>query len=186
MESAAFDTATARFRQLQEIDIRLQASTFTPYALHYANKMVTLLPYIYPDATEPMFVAAQAQHLHPHFETPGLVPPGFIQSEYDFRLLDAECARQICIESGYAPDVAERVAALVRRDNIDTDQDAQKLQDLEYLVRVSDQYKRLVDENVEPDPLLLRESLKNMTEMGREFLLRIPLLERDGIPITKI
>jgi len=186
LEPTPFDQATERFTMLQSLDIRRESSTFEPYATHFSHKMWELLPFLYPDATEPMFIASQALHLHPHMETPGALPVYMTPTGEEMRARDAETARRICMESGYTEWFAERVAQLIRRDDIETDPEARKLQDVEYLARVADAYRLLIDHQVEPEVTLLRAAIKKMTPLGREALIQLPMLEKDGVPITHV
>jgi hypothetical protein len=184
--ASPFTRTTERFAILQSLDIRLESNTFEPYASHFAHKMSELLPWLYPEATEPMLIASQALHLHPHLETAGALPVYMTPSGEQLRAHDADTAYAICVDCGYTEWFAERVAQLVRRDDIATDFEARMLQDVEYLARVCDAYRTLIDHHVEPEETLLRTALKKMTPLGREALIQLPMLEKDGIPITHL
>jgi len=117
-------------------------------------------------------------------ETPGALP--CISRRLARRCVPATPRRtEYLPRSGYTEWFADRVASLIRRDDIDTDMEARKLQDIEYLARVADAYRLLIDHQVEPEVTLLRAALKKMTPLARG-LIQLPLLEKDGVPITHL
>jgi hypothetical protein len=181
-----FDRACEKLRERQNSDVRLDPATFVPYAVHFAEKMIRYLALRHPKASEMLILAAQAQHLQPHDETPGFYDPQSFKGKDELRKIDADLAKQICLKAGYNEHDAHRVASLVRRENLQTDKEAKVLQDLEYLVLVSDQYKRLLEDKIEPDVNLLREALRKLTDKGRVLLLRIPYLEKNGPPVAML
>jgi len=186
LETSAIERAADRFREHQGVDIRLEPCTFRPMGLHVAHKMRVLLRFVYPNATETMRVAAQAMHLYPHLETPGAVHVDLVASDQELRAMDADLAHRICLEAGYTMYFADRVASLIRLDNLEHDLEARQMQDIQYLARVCDAYRLLIDRRIEPKVELLRAALKNMTPYGREFLLQLPMLQKDGVPITHL
>lgn len=155
-----------------------------PYELHYANKMTQYLSQRQPTASEPLRLAIRAQHLK-RWEVPRSSYPMTRAGYYAWRgylgKRQAEIAVQICVESGYSHDEAERVGALVRKEDLrKQDEETQVLEDVACLVFLDDQLegfeKGLGDE--EKVVSILRKTWGKMSEKGRELALGISMSER--------
>ncbi|KKK24048.1 hypothetical protein ARAM_004327 [Aspergillus rambellii] len=138
--------------------------TEIPYELHYANKMTKYLLLHTPSASDALRLAVRAQHL---------------------KRWEAELVREMCIAGGYEGDVAERVAALVRKEGLkpgsgsagaDADAETQVLEDVACLVFLDDQLEEFQGGYAEEKVLgILRKTWTKMSGRGREMALGMEL-----------
>ena len=86
---------------------------------------------------------------------------------------------QICKDSGYSDDVAARVAALFRKEDLKQDEETQVLEDVACLVFLDDQFEQFEKEHDEEKIInILRKTWGKMTEKGHELALQIPMTGR--------
>jgi Domain of unknown function (DUF4202) len=98
----------------------------------------------------------------------------------------AEQAQQICLDSGFSQADVDRVAALVRKEDLKSDQDTQVLEDVACLVFLDDQFdefEKTVDEA--KMIVILQKTWGKMTEKGHELALQIPLSGRGKALVGK-
>ncbi|MGJ8525753.1 hypothetical protein LMG33818_001500 [Halomonadaceae bacterium LMG 33818] len=108
-----------------------------PYELVYAERMSEWLDLVAPEAPIPLKLAVRAQHLR-RWETPRESYPmdkaGYHAWRTGLKKRQADLARQLIIEAGFEASVADRVAALIRKENLKEDKDTQALEDTTCLV----------------------------------------------------
>ncbi|EKG10762.1 glutamyl-tRNA synthetase [Macrophomina phaseolina MS6] len=155
------------------------AETDVPYELHYANKMTAYLQKRHPSASEPLRLAIRAQHLR-RWEVPRDSYPmtklGYHSWRNALKKRQADIAKGYCIDAGYGEEDAERVAALVRKEGLKSDEETQVLEDVACLVFLDDQFEefgRAHDE--EKIVAILRKTWGKMTEEGHRLALEIPM-----------
>ncbi|MCJ1296291.1 hypothetical protein MMC34_007857 [Xylographa carneopallida] len=153
-----------------------------PYELHYARKMTAYLTQRCPSAPPTLQLAIRAQHFR-RWEVPRDSYPATKQGYFAWRTYlkkrQAEQAAQICRESEFSEEEAERVAALIRKEDLKSDEETQVLEDVASLVFLDDQFegfeKRLGDE--EKMVGILRRTWAKMSERGREMALGMKMGE---------
>ncbi|KAL4933979.1 DUF4202 domain-containing protein [Aspergillus undulatus] len=152
-----------------------------PYELHYASKMTKYLTLRFPLASEPLQLAVRAQHLR-RWEVPRDSFPatkiGYHSWRSHLARRQAEIARGYCVEGGYGEDVAERVAALVRKEGLKSgeDEEVQVLEDVACLVFLEDQLEEFQGGYEEEKVLaILRRTWVKMSTRGQELALRMEL-----------
>ncbi|MCJ1287865.1 hypothetical protein MMC26_007217 [Xylographa opegraphella] len=153
-----------------------------PYELHYARKMSTYLIQRYPSAPPTLQLAIRAQHFRrweiPRSSYPATKPGYFAWRTY-LKKRQAEQAAQICRESGFSAAEAERVAMLIRKEDLKGDEETQVLEDVAGLVFLDDQFeefeRRLGDE--EKMVGILRRTWAKMSTVGREMALGMEMGE---------
>ncbi|MCJ1421322.1 hypothetical protein MMC32_007685 [Xylographa parallela] len=153
-----------------------------PYELHYARKMTTYLTQRCPSASPTLQLAIRAQHLRrweiPRDSYPATKPGYFAWRTY-LKKRQAEQAAQLCRAAGFSAADAERVAALVRKEDLKGDAETQVLEDVASLVFLDDQFeefeRRLGDE--EKMVGILRRTWAKMSERGREMALGMEMRE---------
>ncbi|MCJ1383247.1 hypothetical protein MMC17_006885 [Xylographa soralifera] len=154
----------------------------TPYELHYARKMTSYLTLRCPSAPATLQLAIRAQHFR-RWEIPRdsypLTKPGYFAWRTFLKKRQAEQAAQICRESGLSDTEAERVAMLIRKEDLKGDEETQVLEDVASLVFLDDQFeefeRRLGDE--EKMVGILRRTWAKMSEPGREMALQMEMGE---------
>jgi len=82
--------------------------------------------------------------------------------------------QSICIESGYDAEFGERVAALIRKEDLKKDEETQILEDVACLVFLDDQFEAFEKEHDEEKIIgILRKTWGKMSERGHELALGI-------------
>ncbi|KAK4153117.1 hypothetical protein C8A00DRAFT_34123 [Chaetomidium leptoderma] len=167
-----------------------------PYELHYARKMTRWLGARKSDASPALQLACRAQHFR-RWELPRSSYPMTRAGYLTWRAKQkAEAAKQVAellstsaaIQPPLAQDEIERVAALVRKENLKDDEETQVLEDVACLVFLDDQFddfekKSEIDE--EKMVGILRKTWGKMSEEGRKLALGMELSERATTLIQK-
>jgi hypothetical protein len=156
--------------------------TELPYELHYAQKSTDYLSKRSSSAPEALRLAIRAQHFR-RWEVPRDSYPmtrvGYHAWRTYLKKRQASLVEQICKESGYEDDVASRVAALIRKEDLKQDEETQILEDVACLVFLDDQFEKFEKEHDEEKILgILRKTWGKMTEKGHELALQIPMSGR--------
>jgi Domain of unknown function (DUF4202) len=158
-----------------------------PYELHYANKMASYLTLHTPEAPPLLRLAVRAQHLR-RWEIPRSSYPdgkaGYFAWRAYLKKRQAEQARGICLECGYSDEEAERVASLVKKEDLkkgegNGDPEVQILEDVACLVFLDDQFEKFEKEHDEEKIVgILRKTWVKMGQRGQELALGIQMSER--------
>ncbi|CRG84921.1 hypothetical protein PISL3812_02092 [Talaromyces islandicus] len=158
--------------------------TTVPYELHYAQKMTSYLDAYNAQASDLLRLAIRAQHLR-RWEVPRSSYPATKVGYFGWRTYlknrQAELAQQICVDAGYTEAESQRVAALVRKDDLrKEEEETQTLEDVACLVFLDDQFeafeKNLNDE--EKMVGILKKTWAKMSEKGRGMALQITMSDR--------
>ncbi|OKL60197.1 hypothetical protein UA08_04597 [Talaromyces atroroseus] len=194
---SAIDAAHSQDPTLTTVDNKT-----IPYELHYAEKMTSYLGSYNPSASEALRLAIRAQHLR-RWEIPRASYPatkaGYLNWRTFLKNRQADQARQICLDAGYSPEEAERVAALVRKENLKRGatststttttttttegerglDETQILEDVACLVFLDDQFDAF-EKGVDEEKMLgiLRKTWSKMSGKGRAMALQIEMSER--------
>ncbi|KAF2672508.1 hypothetical protein BT63DRAFT_197889 [Microthyrium microscopicum] len=152
-----------------------------PYELHYARKMSHYLDLRQPNASPVLRLAIRAQHLR-RWEVPRDSYPLGKVGYYSWRTFlkkrQADIAQQICIDAGMSKEEAEGVAALIRKEDLKSNDETMILEDVACLVFLDDQFDDFKDE-FDQDKIIaiVRKTWVKMTEKGHELALQIPMTE---------
>lgn len=120
----------------------------TPYELIYAKKMSKFLDLHTPNPDPLLATAARAQHFR-RWEVPRDSYPrtkaGYFAWRTFLKKRQAELVRQLCLECDYSDGEADRVAALIAKEDLkkgegEGDPDAQVIEDVACLVFLDDQF----------------------------------------------
>ena len=129
---AAIDAANARDPNLVGAD-----GHGRPAELVYGEYMTAMLARLYPDASEVLRLAVRAQHLR-RWEVPRASYPmdraGYHRWRNDLKRKHAGWAGEILRGVGYDEVEVARVAALIRKEDLKKDSEAQALEDTACLV----------------------------------------------------
>jgi hypothetical protein len=108
-----------------------------PLALAHGQLATEWIEVLRPDADEALLLAGRAHHLR-RWEVPRASYPegraGYLRWRRDQKARHAHDVATLLIAAGYDDDVIERVQALVRRDGLGQDRDAQVVEDAACLV----------------------------------------------------
>jgi hypothetical protein len=154
-----------------------------PYELHYAQKMSHYLTLRAPNASETLRLAIRSQHFR-RWEVPRNSYPmtriGYHSWRTFLKKRQAELTAKICFDCGYSAEDAERVAALIRKEDLKSDEETQVLEDVACLVFLDDQFEAFQKDHDEDKIIsILRKTWGKMTEEGHALALKIPM---DGRP----
>ncbi|KAK4033851.1 hypothetical protein C8A01DRAFT_19276 [Parachaetomium inaequale] len=167
-----------------------------PYELHYARKMTRWLALRQPDASPALQLACRAQHFR-RWELPRSSYPMTRAGYLTWRAKQkAQAAVQIAellassaaIQPALAQDEVERVAALVRKEDLQGNEETQALEDVACLVFLDDQFDDFEKKSeLDEDKMvgILRKTWGKMSERGRELALGMEHSERAKALIQK-
>lgn len=138
-----FDAAIAAFDAENERDPNKISVAGEQVAkeLAYARRMSLMLVITYPDASEPLRLAARCQHIR-RWEIPRNSYPqgraGYLAWRNKLKQQHAEIAAGILGKLGYETAIIDRVGQLLRKERLKQDRDAQRLEDIACLVFLED------------------------------------------------
>ncbi|RDL32072.1 Uncharacterized protein BP5553_09474 [Venustampulla echinocandica] len=163
--------------------------TDIPYELHYAQKMTRYLSLRAPDASPILKVAIRAQHFR-RWEIPRnsypMTKAGYLNWRSFLKKRQADLASAICIGCNFTDEEAEEVAKLIRKENLQNNEETQILEDVACLVFLDDQFEKFEKEHDEEKIIsILRKTWGKMSEKGHKLALSIPMSERSKELIGK-
>ena len=150
-----------------------------PKELVYARRMSAWLEKLAPDASEALRLAARCQHLR-RWEIHRADYPegagGYRKWRSAEATLHARTAGKILEQQGYDPHTVQRVQALVRKENLKRDPEAQLLEDVTCLVFLENYFAGFARKHDEPTLLrILRKTWTKMSPRGRDAALALDL-----------
>ncbi len=129
---AAIDDANARDPKVVQIDGRA-----VPAELLYGRRMSDALARMAPNASELLGIAVRGQHIERWTSPRTSYPPGragYLKWRNDLKEFHARRLGEIMTAAGYGPHDAARVGALVRKERLRSDPEAQMLEDAACIV----------------------------------------------------
>lgn len=184
-----YESALSLIDSAHSLDPNKLRGTEIPYELHYAQKSTfylnTLCPHPSSDQSEPsapLRLAIHAQHFR-RWEVPRSSYPdgraGYLRWRSFLKTRQAEQVKAICLEVGMGENEAERVAALIRKEDLKKDAETQTLEDVACLVFLDDQFEEFERGHDEEKIVgILRKTWGKMSERGRGEALKIKMSER--------
>lgn len=150
-----------------------------PYELYYSQKMSSYLERRAPEASNILRLAVRAQHLR-RWEVPresyAMDRKGYHAWRTYLKTRQAELASQICLNSGYSEEDANRVGSLVRKENLKQDKETQVLEDVACLVFLDDQFEEFEKLHDEDKIIkILQKTWNKMSERGHELAFEIKM-----------
>lgn len=166
---ARFDAANAEDPNRETVDGRQR-----PKELVYAERMSAMLERFAPDASEVVRLAARCQHIE-RWKIPRSDYPmdriGYLQWRKRLNKFHAEVAAKILREVGYDEQTAGRVAALLKKEALKADPEAQTLEDIVDLVFIESYLADFVSKHGQYDLAkftdILAKTAKKMSVRGR-------------------
>lgn len=150
-----------------------------PAELLYARRMTEWLGRLYPDAAEPLRLAARAQHIR-RWRVPRAAYPmdriGYLRWRTDLYSFHAAEAETILRGVGYDDAVVGRVRSLLRKERIKADPEMQALEDVACIVFLEDELADFAARHAEGKLIhILRRTWAKMSPHGHEAALALPL-----------
>ena len=185
---AAIDAA----HSLDPTSHTLPSGETVPYELHYAEQMTLYLSKLSSTPpSSPLSIAIRAQHFR-RWEVPrSSYPEGrtaYLKWRTDQKTRAATQVKQICLDNGITEDEANRVAALIRKENLKKDDETQQLEDAACLVFLDNQFEgfeRGFEGGEEKMLGILRKTWGKMSERGRQEALKLDVGERGKMLLGK-
>lgn len=181
--SSRFQIAIARFDALHGEDPRRVETEQGQLAYEqlYARRMSEWLAEVEPQASEALRLAVRAQHLQrwriPRDEYPR-DRPGYLAWRRELGRRQAELAADVLADVGYDEATCERVAALVRKENLRRDDEAQALEDTACLVFLEYYFDDFAKDHDEAKLVrIVRKTWHKMSPRGQSLAARIPMSE---------
>lgn len=170
---ARIDAANALDPNREDADGRAR-----PKELLYAERLTAMLARFAPDASETLKVAARCQHVErwtiPRTDYP-LTRAGYEKWRTRLRDFHAERAGGMLQEAGYDAATIARVGALIKKERLKADPEAQALEDVVALVFVESYLDDFVAKHAGYDEAklvdILRKTARKMSARGRAFAL---------------
>ncbi|MGC3871950.1 DUF4202 domain-containing protein [Halomonas sp. GXIMD04776] len=179
--NARFDTAIARLDALHAEDPRREIvdGQEVPHELLYAQRMSAWLDQVEPNASDALRLAVRAQHLQrwrvPRADYPQ-DRPGYLTWRRDLGRIQAEWAAQVLDKVGYEAALCERVAQMIRKEQLRRDPEAQALEDTACLVFLEHYFADFSSEHDEEKLMrILRKTWNKMSPRGHELAVTIPM-----------
>jgi hypothetical protein len=176
---AAIDAANARDPKTVEIDRRA-----VPAELLYGQRMSDALATMAPEASELLRIAVRGQHIE-RWTSPRASYPagraGYLKWRSDLKDFHARRLGEIMTAAGYAPEAVARVGALVRKERLRTDPEAQTLEDVACIVFLAHYLEGFLGKTDADDAKLARilaQTWNKMSAQGREEAGRLNLPAR--------
>ena len=171
---AAIDAANARDPDHITVDGRRE-----PAAVVHGRRMSETLDRICADATELVRIAARGHHIE-RWTSPRRNYPagriGYLKWRKDLSVFHAQRLAAIMGPLGYSSDEIERVGALVRKERLGSDPEAQLIEDASCLVFLAYGLRDFMAKT-EEDKLarILAKTWRKMSESGRQHALALDL-----------
>lgn len=150
-----------------------------PKELLYAKRMTAWQEKLAPEASPIVKLAARAQHIR-RWEIPRSNYPmdrkGYRQWRTNLGKFHAKKADEIMRGVGYDEEIIERVQALLRKENLKLDPDAQLLEDIICLVFLESYFADFSKQHDEEKLInIIRRTWKKMSSRGHQAALELEL-----------
>jgi hypothetical protein len=147
----------------------------------YSDRMTEWLERLYPDASEPLRLAARAQHIR-RWEIPRNSFPmdriGYHRWRTKLYAFHADVAEKILREVGYDDVIIGRVRSLLRKERLKDDPEVQSLEDVACMVFLENYFADFAPKH-EPEKVIgiLRKTWSKMSPKARNTALALALPE---------
>lgn len=176
-----FDDAIAAMDRVhaQDPNQMMHEGEQRPAELVYARRMSEMLQAVYPDASEPLRLAARCQHIK-RWELSRTEYPegraGYLQWRTEEKRRHAVLAAEILRDAGYEDAVAARVGQLVRKERLKQDEETQCLEDVACLVFLEDHLADFAPKHSEAKVVdVIAKTWPKMSAHGQQAALKLSL-----------
>jgi hypothetical protein len=150
--------------------------------LLYATRMTRWLERLEPGASEPLRLAARAQHVCRWMIPRDLYPmtrAGYHQWRTELGRFHADKAAAILRDVGYDDATIARVQALIRKENFKADPEAQRLEDVICLVFLEHYFREFAAKHDDAKLVnILRRTWQKMSDVGHAAAMQLNFGER--------
>jgi hypothetical protein len=173
---AAIDYVNARDPRSVDAD-----GLAVPAELLYSRRMSATLAAMAPDASELLRIAVRGQHIERWLSPRTSYPAGragYLKWRSDLKDFHARRLAEIMAASGYDAQEAARVGALVRKERLRTDPEAQMLEDVAcivFLTHYLDEFLGKTDADEAKLARILAQTWRKMSPQGRAEAGRLDL-----------
>jgi hypothetical protein len=192
-EPSRFERAIARFDAANAEDPNEEAvgGRTRPKEVVYAERMSAMLARFTPDASEILRLAARCQHIERWKISRGDYPMdriGYLQWRKRLNKFHAQVAGDILRDVGYDEATIARVGALLKKEVLKDDPDAQALEDVVGLVFFESYLSGFVAAHGTYDPSkfadILAKTAKKMSARGRAAAIALIALPPELAPLV--
>lgn len=153
-----------------------------PAELVYSRRMSGMLERFAPEASELLKIATRAQHIE-RWTSPRSAYPdgriGYLRWRTDLKNYHAERAGQLMSACGYGDAEIARVKALIRKEKLKYDADAQALEDVVCLVFLEDYLTEFAGKHDEAKVIdILRKTWGKMSAKAQAAALKLKLTKQ--------
>lgn len=177
--SSPFERAIQRFDEenARDPNIEIVDGVAQPRELVYARRLYSWVLRLYPEAGEPLRLAARCQHLCRWMIPRSSYPmdrAGYLRWRAELKKFHAGRAGEILREAGYADEIIARVRELNLKKNFPTEPDSRVLEDALCLVFLEYQLAGLAARTAEEKMInALRKSWAKMTPNAQAEALKL-------------
>jgi hypothetical protein len=182
--TSRFDAAIAAIDAANAEDPRrvTDAGASRPAELVYGERMSTILASLYPEASEALRLAIRAQHIR-RWTVPRATYPmdrtGYLRWRTDLKRKHAVLAGEIMQACGYGQDEIARTGALIRKEGLKRDAEAQALEDVACIVFLKYEIDEFAAKHDDVKMIeILRKTWPKMSAHGHAAALALPLSPR--------
>lgn len=155
------------------------AGALVPAGVLYARRMTDWLARLYPDASEPLQLAARAQHVR-RFDVPRDTYPadriGYLRWRTRLYAHHADVAGRVLRQAGYDDATIARVRSLLKKERIKQDPEAQALEDTVCLVFLENEFAEFAAKHDEAKVVhIVRRTWGKMSPVGHAAALKLPM-----------
>jgi hypothetical protein len=178
-----YEEAVSRidFANSQDPNLEIVDGESIPKELAYGRRMSTWLDRLYPDASEPLRLAARSQHIQRWSIARSSYPMdrrGYLRWRTDLKNFHADTAGAILRECGYDDDVIARVQSLLRKEALRENPETQALEDVACLVFLENYFAGFATQHDDEKVIdIVRKTWAKMSERGHQAALTIDLPE---------
>lgn len=162
---SAIDAANAEDPRIVSVEGRE-----TPSELLYSERMSARLAALYPDASETLKIAARAQHIrrwtlprdaYPHTKA------GYHAWRTACRIMHADTVGRMMADHGYDQAAIDQVGKLIRKQDLKSDPDSQRLQNIVGVVFVEHYFAAFAEEHSDEKLIgILRKTARKLDAEG--------------------
>lgn len=172
----AIDAANAQDSNTTNVDGELQAKE-----LVYGQRMSATLETFCPNASEPLCIAARAQHIERWKSARSDYPEGragYKKWRAELALFHGTRAGELMLAEGYDEETIARVRYLIQKRQLKRDNETQTLEDVACLVFLNYYLEEFVAKHEEPKLIdIIQKTWKKMSDKGHEAALKLSFSE---------
>jgi hypothetical protein len=179
--SSQFDVALALIDDANALDPNMISADGHehPAELLYSQRMSETLGRLHPQASEELRLAVRAQHLKrwtlPRADFP-MDRKGYHAWRNAAKIMHAEEAGEMLTRAGFKADRVARVQALIRKERIKRDAEAQALEDVACLVFLEHYFSAFAMKHDREKLIgIVRKTWSKMSEKGQEAALKLQM-----------